>query len=72
MTKKDLILTCIYNKCDIAEKEFEEYTDHIRYHNADEVEMLEHMIRKIRRDTLREVLRDIMHILSLTNLKKGV
>ncbi len=68
MTKKDMILTCIYNKCDTAEREFEEYRDHIRYHNADEVEMLEHIIRKIRRDTLREVLRDVMHILSLTKL----
>ena len=69
MNKKDMILTCIYNKCDLAEKEYEEYMNFIRYHNADEVDMLEHIIRKIRRDTLRELLRDIMHILSLTRGK---
>lgn len=67
--KKDMILTCIYNKCDIAEQDYEVYLQNIRYSNPDEVDILEHLIRKIRRDTLRELLRDVMHILSLTKGK---
>lgn len=69
MNKKDLILTCVYNKCDIAEQEYENYLQNLRYSSPDEVDILEHLIRKIRRDTLRELLRDIMHILSLTKGK---
>ena len=69
MTKKDLLLVSIYNKCDRAECEFDEYLQRVRYSNPDEVELLEHIIRKVRRDTLREVLGDIMKILSLTNPK---
>lgn len=64
--KKDLILSLIYNKCDIAEQEYEHYLQQLRYSNPDEVDILEHLIRKVRRDTFREVLRDLMKILSLT------
>lgn len=67
MKNKNLnIIQYLYNKTDLMENQFEEYQNFIRYANVDEVEMLEHLIRKVRRDLMREVLRDIMHIISLT------
>lgn len=67
MKNKNLnIIQYLYNKTDLMENQFEEYQNFIRYANVDEVEMLEHLIRKVRRDLMREVLKDIMHIISLT------
>lgn len=67
MKNKNLnIIQYLYNKTDLMENQYEEYQNFIRYANVDEVEMLEHLIRKVRRDLMREVLRDIMHIISLT------
>lgn len=69
MNYKLSVIEYLVNRCDLAEREYDEYKDFCRYANVDEVEMLEQIVRKIRRDLLRETLRDVMHIFSLTKGK---
>lgn len=69
MNYKLSVIEYLINKTELYEREFDEYKDFCRYANADEVELLEQIIRKIRRDLMRETLRDIMRIFSLTKGK---
>ena len=70
MSYKTLILEYLIRKTELYEDEYSEYQDFCRYANADEVELLEQIIRKVKRDLMRQTLRDIMNILSLTKPKR--
>lgn len=70
MSYKTLILEYLIRKTEQLEDEYSEYQDFCRYANSDEVELLEQIIRKVRRDLMRQTLRDIMNILSLTKPKR--
>lgn len=66
MKNKLDVLTYLINTADMYEQEFEEYKDFCRYHNVDEVDLLEQIIRKVKRDLSRKTLRDVMTIMHLT------
>lgn len=65
MTFKDNTLLYLVNQCDKADEELQQSVNFFRYHRADEVDLLEIIIKKTRRDTLHEVLKDTMNLLKL-------
>lgn len=70
MTLKDKIILYVYNKSDTAENEYNEHINYYRYHKADEVDHLETIIRKVRRDTIKEITSDLLGLLKLSNYTK--
>ena len=65
MDMKSTILLYLVNKCDDAENRFNYLREFYRFHDIDEVDMIEHLIAKVRRDTIREILTDITNILKI-------
>lgn len=66
MNFKDKVLLYLYRKSDIIDNEYDEHIHFTRYHKADEVDHLESIIRKVRRDTFRELEKDIYALLTLS------
>lgn len=60
MTYKDKILIYIVRKLDSADSELLEHNNYYRYRSCDELDYLESIIRKVRRDTIKEVLDDML------------
>lgn len=60
MTYKDKILLYISNKRDIADNDYLEHINYYRYHKADEVDYLETIIKKVRKDLTEEIFKDIL------------
>ena len=53
------------NRSDKADDDYNEHLQHYRYHKCDEVDLLELIIKKVRKDVLNEVFRDIMNLTRL-------
>ena len=64
MTFKDKLIIYIFNKGEIIEREYNEHINFLRFHQIDEVDLLETIIRKTRKDAYNEILTDIMMLLS--------
>ena len=67
MKFKDKILIYLHNKSSLIDSEYNEHINYSRYHNVDEVDYLELIIRKVRRDTYYEISKDIFALLSLSD-----
>lgn len=67
MTFKDRLLMYISNKSSVIDNEYDEHLQFMRYHSVDEVDHLESIIRKVRRDALREFTKDIFALMSLSD-----
>ena len=65
MTYKDKAMIYLLKRSDIADNDFNEQLQYIRYHKVDEVDYLELIIKKIRRDVTAEILRDMMNLLKV-------
>lgn len=65
MTFKDNTLLYLMNRSDKADDDYNEHLQHYRYHKCDEVDLLELIIKKVRKDVLNEVFRDIMNLTRL-------
>ncbi len=62
MTKKELIISYLYNKSVRADTEYEQLRYNVRYREADESDMLEQIIQKVRKDTIDEILLEVLKI----------
>lgn len=67
MTFKDKLLLYIQNKSNVVDNEYDEHLQYTRYHSLDEVDYLESIIRKTRRDAFREFTKDIFCLMSLSD-----
>lgn len=65
MTFKDNTLLYLVNRCDKADEDYQTALHYFRYHKSDEVDLLEIIIKKARRDVLHEVLQDTVNLLKL-------
>lgn len=65
MTFKDFVLTYCYRQAAEADNRYNELKHFNRYHNVDEVDMLELIIAKTRRDTISDIVKDIYNMLSV-------
>lgn len=63
MTFKDKTMLYLLNRSDIADSEYNDMLQMIRFHQVDEVDYLEIIIRKVRKDVYSEVLHDVMNLL---------
>ena len=70
MTFKDKLILYLFNKGETIDREFNEHKNYARFHNVDEVDMLETIIRKVRTDLFSEISADIMALISAGELKK--
>lgn len=67
MNFKDKLIMYLYNKSTAIEIDYQEHIQYTRFHNLDEVDYLESIIRKVRRDTYDEIRQDIYTLLSLSD-----
>lgn len=67
MTFKDKVILYLYNKGEILDRDKVEHTNYMRFHNVDEVDMLETIIRKVRCDLFSEISHDIMNLINSSN-----
>lgn len=67
MTFKDKILLYLFNRSEAIEQEYKEHIQFVRFHNVDEVDLLETIIRKTRVELFNEVSKDIMSLLSTSD-----
>lgn len=65
MTFKDKAMIYLLKRSDIADNDFNEHLQYIRYHKVDEVDYLELIMKKARRDVTAEILRDMMNLLKV-------
>ncbi|MBQ9919993.1 MAG: hypothetical protein IJO49_04115 [Clostridia bacterium] len=65
MTYKDKVILYLLKRSDIADNDFNEHLQFIRYHKVDEVDYLELIIKKVRKDITAEILRDLMNLLKV-------
>lgn len=65
MTFKDKILVYLLQRSDIADNQYNDTLHHFRYHSADEVDYLELIIKKARKDVYAEILRDLLNLLKI-------
>lgn len=70
MTFKDKIVLYFFNKGETIDRDYLEHKNHCRFHDIDEVDLLETIIRKARRDLFSEISSDIMALLTVGELKK--
>ena len=70
MTFKDKVILYLYNKGEILDRDKLEHVNYMRFHNVDEVDMLETIIRKVRCDLFSEISSDIMTLMSIGEIKK--
>lgn len=65
MDMKSTILLYLMNVSDRAEENFNGLRDYCRYHNLDEVDYIECIIAKVRRDTINRIKTDIVNFLKI-------
>lgn len=65
MDMKTTILLYLMNQSDFADNRYNELRDFARYHNVDEVDYIETVIAKVRRDTINEIKTDIVNLLKI-------
>lgn len=65
MTFKDKTMLYLLKRSDITDEDFNQTLQYIRYHKVDEVDYLELIIKKARRDVTAEILRDVMNLLKV-------
>lgn len=70
MTFKDKVIMYLYHKGEAIDRDYTEHKNYARFHNVDEVDMLETIIRKARTDLFSEISADIMALVSVGELKK--
>ncbi len=70
MTFKDKVILYLFNKGETIDIDYAEHLNHSRFHNIDEVDLLETIIRKARKDLFSEISSDIMALLTAGELKK--
>ncbi len=64
MRKKDLILIYLYNLSSRYDREFEQLLLNLRSRDSDEVDYLELITAKIKKDTTNDILSEIVKILN--------
>ena len=67
MTLKDKVIIYLYRKLNDCEEDYNEELYLLRYQKPDEVNFMETLIKKSRKDLMREVCNDIMAILGMTD-----
>lgn len=65
MDMKTTILLYLMNISDTADNRYNELREFYRYHNADEVDLIEQVIAKVRRDTINEIKTDLVTLLKI-------
>ena len=65
MDMKTTILLYLMNISDDADNRYNQIRDFSRYHNTDEVDLIEQLIAKVRRDTINEIKTDIVNLLKI-------
>ena len=55
----------LLKRSDIADDDFNQTLQFVRYHKVDEVDYLELIIKKVRKDITAEILRDVMNLLKV-------
>lgn len=63
MTFKDKLLGHLYNTATLAETDYIEHLHYMRFHHVDEVDCMETIILKTRRDCFNEILRQVVALL---------
>lgn len=73
MTFKDKLLVYFIHKSESVENDFNDIKHEMRFHKPDEVDMLEYIVLKARKDMFNEVFKDISILMqgSTQNLDKG-
>lgn len=66
MTFKDKLILYLHNKSITIDNDLQENVNFFRYRRLDEVDYLELIIKKARKDLFDEVLSDIMNIMKIT------
>lgn len=65
MDMKTTILLYLMNISDTADNRYNDIREFSRYHNVDEVDLIEQVIAKVRRDTINEIKTDILNLLKM-------
>lgn len=65
MDMKSTMLLYLMNVSDDADNRYNQIRDFSRYHNVDEVDLIEQVIAKVRRDTINEIKTDIVNLLKI-------
>ena len=65
MNFKDKTMLYLLKRSDIADDDFNQTLQFVRYHKVDEVDYLELIIKKVRKDITAEILRDVMNLLKV-------
>ena len=65
MTFKDKLVIYLVNKANRIDDDYDNALRVVRWHSADDVELLETIIAKVRKDTFNEVMQDILTLLKL-------
>ncbi len=65
MTFKDKLVIYLVNKSNRIDNDYDNALRVVRWHSADDVELLETIIAKVRKDTFNEVMQDILTLLKL-------
>lgn len=65
MSFKDKVCLYLMNRSDLADDDFLTHLQHYRFHKCDEVDLLELIIKKVRKDVYNEVFRDVMNLTKL-------
>ncbi len=66
MTFKDKLILYLHNKSITIDNDLQENVNFFRYRRLDEVDYLELIIKKVRKDLFNEILSDIMSIMKIT------
>lgn len=65
---KTLLLSYFYNRSAVLDNEYNTKLQYFRYHNGDEVDCLEIIIAKARKDLINEILNDIINLMHINTL----
>lgn len=68
MTFKDKILIYVYRKLTETEDDYENTIRRLRYSKADEVDYIESLVAKVRKDVITEISADIMAIVGMQDV----
>lgn len=59
------VMSYIYNRMSVIDEDFLAKSAYLRYHRVDEVDYMEMIIAKARKDLMNEISQDLMHLLKL-------
>lgn len=59
------VMSYLYNRTSVIEEEYLAKSAYMRYHRVDEVDYLELIIAKARKDLINEISKDLQHLLKL-------